>query len=236
MSDRRVSSRGYTEPLLRVAAEGVSRLDEDGCESSGDIEGSRERVEVIDVLVHQPVTQPPGAQPFLGGVSRMIPRRTARLTFSTAVPKLSRYAQKKGQEPVAQGILQAGELGSEGLGAIDAFRRGELFREPFAVDGFGAAEEPLRDCREVTSLRSTKSRTRASLAARPFTEGRRIAWPSRGSVSGLLGHGEGRARVGVERRYSFETLNPILSFPLSRGKGWKRAHNYHTLSRNRAQC
>ena len=36
MSDRRVSPRGYTEPLLRLAAEGVSRLDEDGCESSSD--------------------------------------------------------------------------------------------------------------------------------------------------------------------------------------------------------
>jgi hypothetical protein len=107
----------------------VTRLDEDGCESSGDIEGSRERVEVIDVLVHQPVTQPPRAQPFLGvaddpealGAVNVLDRRPR---------KLSRYAQKKGQEPVAQGILQAGELGSEGLEAIDPFRRGQLFREP----------------------------------------------------------------------------------------------------------
>ena len=93
MSGRRVSPRGYTEPLLRVAAEGVSRLDEDGCESSGDIEGSRKRVEVIDVLVHQPVTQPPGAQH--SWVSRMIPRRSARLTFSTAVPGSSPATRKK---------------------------------------------------------------------------------------------------------------------------------------------
>jgi hypothetical protein len=79
-----------------------------------------------------------------------------------AVDVLDRRPGSSPQEPVAQGILQAGELGSEGLEAIDPFRRGELFREPFAVDGSGAAEEPLRDCHDVTSLRSTKSRTRAS--------------------------------------------------------------------------
>ena len=129
----------------------MSRLDKDDCESSGDIKGSRERVEVIDVLMHQPVTQPPRAQPLLGvaddpealGAVEVLDRRSG---------KLSRYAQEKGQEFVAQGVLQAGELGAEGLEAIDSFRRGELFREPFAVDCFGISKEPLRDCREVTSL------------------------------------------------------------------------------------
>ncbi|MDQ3773202.1 MAG: hypothetical protein M3461_01895 [Pseudomonadota bacterium] len=86
-------------------------------------------------------------------MSRMIPRRSARSRFSTAVPGTSpRYVQKKGQELVAQGVLQARKLGAEGLQAIDPFRRGELFREPFAVDGFGLTEEPLRDFCQMIHL------------------------------------------------------------------------------------
>ena len=82
-------------------------------------------------------------------VSRMIPRRSARSRFSTHRPgSSSRYAQEKGQEFVAQGVLQAGELGAEGLEAFDSFRRGELFREPFAVDCFGS---PKNRC--VTAAR-----------------------------------------------------------------------------------
>ena len=64
-------------------------------------------VEVIDVLVHQPVTQPPRAQPFLGVADD--PEALGAVDVLDRRPrKLSRYAQKKGQEPVAQGILQAG--------------------------------------------------------------------------------------------------------------------------------
>ena len=85
-------------------------------------------------------------------VSRMIPRRSARSRFSTTVREALPLRAEKRLEFVAQGVLQAGELGAEGLEAIDSFRRGELFREPFAVDRFGISEEPLRDCREVTSL------------------------------------------------------------------------------------
>jgi len=44
----------YSQSLFRVAAERVSRLDEDPRESSGGIEGSAELAQVIDVLV-QPV-------------------------------------------------------------------------------------------------------------------------------------------------------------------------------------
>ena len=56
-------------------------------------------------------------------VSRMIPRRSARSRFSTAVPETSPATRRKrGRRLVAQGVLQAGKLGAEGLQAIDPFR------------------------------------------------------------------------------------------------------------------